>query len=120
MHQLLDDEEPEDYDVIRLWVVARIAKEFGVLPSAVARDLDEDPEHSSIVAIQMLGYAHAKAEYDAAKGDEKKLEHWKDSSTMDTVRDNTFKMMKARMDHRKQHPRGGVSDCRLCLSRRAK
>lgn len=96
--------------------MARIAKEFGVLPSVVARDLDNDPEQLSVVAMQFLSYARAKAEYDAADGDQKKLEHWKDSELMDTVRNNTFKAMKARMDHRKEHPKGGFADCRLCRS----
>lgn len=112
----MDDEEPEDYDVVRLWVIARVAKEFGALPSVVARDLDEDPEQLSLLAVQVLGYGSAKAEYDAAQGDAQKLKHWKNSDLMDTVRDNTFKAMKARLDHRRQHPKGGVADCRLCRS----
>lgn len=84
----------------------------------MARDLDDDPEQLSIVALQFLSYSRAKGEYDAADGDQKKLEHWKGSELMDTVRDNTFKAMKARLDHRKEHPQGGIADCRLCLSQK--
>jgi hypothetical protein len=82
----------------------------------VARDLDEDPEQLSLLAIQVLGYAQAKSEYDAAEGNAEKLKHWAKSDLMDTVRNNTFKGMKARLDHRRTHPKGGFADCRLCRS----
>lgn len=82
----------------------------------MARDLDEDPEQLSLLAIQVLGYGQAKAEYDAAEGDDKKLKHWKGSDIMATVRDNTFKGMRVRLDHRKAHPKGGDVACRLCRS----
>jgi len=82
----------------------------------VARDLDNDPEQLSLLAIQVLGYGTAKAEYDAAMGDMQKLKHWKNSDLMDTVRTNTDKAMRARLNHRRQHPKGGFADCRLCRS----
>jgi hypothetical protein len=88
-----------------------------VLPTVAARDLDEDPERLSLVALSLLAYSQAKGAYDAARGDEKKLEAWKDSNTMRRVKDNSFAAMKERMDHRKlKHPReGGVVGCRLCV-----
>jgi hypothetical protein len=82
----------------------------------VARDLDNDPEQLSLLAIQVLSYGRAKAEYDAAMGDMQKLKHWKNSDLMDTVRTNTDKAMRARLNHRRQHPKGGFADCRLCRS----
>jgi predicted RNA polymerase sigma factor len=94
--------------------VARVAKEFGVLPSVVARDLDEDPEQTSLVALHLLNYATAKAEYDGAGGDMEKLKHWKDSELMATVKTTSFEMMRARLEHRKTHRGQYHDDCRLC------
>lgn len=100
-----------------MWLAARIAKEFGVLPSVAARDLDDDPERLSLTAMSLLAYSQAKSAYDAADGDSKKLEPWKDSNTMRRVKDNTFAAMKERLDHRKlRHPNEGVQGCRLCES----
>lgn len=116
MHQLLDDEEPEDPDIVRIWVATRVAKEFGVLPSVAARDLDEDPERLSLIAVSLLAYSQAKSAYDAAEGDDKKLEAWKGSETMAKVRENTFTFMKQRMDHRTKHLKLKKTDpdCRYC------
>ena len=89
-----------------------------MLPTVAARDLDEDPERLSLLALTMLGYSQAKSAYDAANGDDKKLEPWKESNTMRAVKDNQFAAMKERMDHRKlKHPKDGVVGCRLCASR---
>jgi hypothetical protein len=97
-------------------VATRIAKEFGVLPSVAARDLDNDPERLSMIAVSLLAYSQAKAAYDAADGDDKKLEAWKDSDTMAEVRSNSFALMKDRMDHRTKHRKFGGKDpnCRYC------
>jgi hypothetical protein len=90
-----------------------------VLPSVAARDLDEDPERLAITAMTLLAYSQAKAAYDAADGDDKKLEPWKDSNVMRRVKDNTFAAMKDRLDHRKlRHPKEGIVGCRLCESER--
>jgi hypothetical protein len=100
-----------------LWLATRVAKEFGVLPSVAARDLDDDPERLSIIAMTLLAYHQAKSAYDAVDGDDKKLEPWKDSNVMRRVKDNTFAAMKERLDHRKlQHPHTGIVGCRLCES----
>ena len=88
-----------------------------MLPSVAARDLDDDPERLSLTALSLLAYSQAKSAYDAANGDDKKLEHWKDSDVMRRVSDNTFAGMKEQMDHRKlQHPKEGIVGCRLCES----
>jgi len=73
-----------------------VADQFHVLPSVAARDLDEDPERLSLVAISLLRYAHAKAEFDAADSDDS-LKHWKGSELMKTVKTNTFELHKARI-----------------------
>ena len=99
-----------------MWIATRIGKEFNVLPSVAAKDLDEDPERLSMTAVSLLAYSQAKSAYDAAEGDSKKLEAWRDSETMAEVRDNTFAFMKNRMDHRTKHLKLKVidPDCRYC------
>jgi len=85
----------------------------------VARDLDNDPEQMSIIALRLLSYAEAKAVYESSADDQKRRDKLvRDSELMKTVQENAFKAMKARLDHRKEHPKGGVADCRLCLSQR--
>ncbi len=69
-------------------MVAAIAREFRVLPSEVARDLDEDPRQLSISCFYVLRYAEAKRALDTAK-DPKSLEPWKGSKMMSEVKVNT-------------------------------
>jgi hypothetical protein len=87
---LLDDVEGEEVDphVSWLWTVAIISREFGVLPSVAARDLDSDPRRLSIACIYLLQYAEAKGAFDAAK-DDKALEPWKGNKMMNEVRRNS-------------------------------
>jgi len=47
-------------------MIAVVAKEFGVLPTQAARDLDRDPDRLSFECIGLLRYAEAKHEYDRA------------------------------------------------------
>jgi len=80
-----------------VWTVALIAKEFGVLPSLVVRDLEEDPEGSAIECLGFLRYAQAKSAFDEAKS-EKDLKPWKDSRMMDFVTKHTFDLKKERRE----------------------
>lgn len=89
----MDEKEPEDKDVKRLWIIALIAKEFGVLPTVVAEDLDNDPEMLSWKCIPLLRYADAKIAFDTAK-DEKSLTAWEGSKIMEAVMMNTFQLRK--------------------------
>ena len=41
-----------------------MAKEFGVLPSQAARDLDADPMRLSLSCLELLEYARAKGVHD--------------------------------------------------------
>jgi len=50
-----------------MWALAVVARTFGVLPTVVARDLNEDPERLSLVCAEMLQYADAKTAYDQAR-----------------------------------------------------
>ena len=77
------EKDLEDPGVHRLWIVAQIAKEFGVLPSAVARDFDSDPEQTSAVCLSLLRFAEAKAAYETAN--KKVLEAWEGSPMMAEV-----------------------------------
>jgi len=79
-----------------LWLVTQVAEQFHVLPSVAARDLDDDPERLSLVAVSLLRYAHAKAEFDVADSDDR-LKHWKGSELMKTVKKNTFELHQARI-----------------------
>ena len=83
LHQILDGRPPDDPDVARLWLCAVVAREFGVLPSAVARDLDEDPEQLSLLCLSLLRYAEAHAAYRRANKHE--LKAGRDSPMMRKV-----------------------------------
>lgn len=72
-----------------------IAETFGVLPSAVAYDLENDPEQYSLVCLPMLRYAEAKAAYERAK-DPKDLASWRNSNVMDMVTKNAFELARDR------------------------
>lgn len=86
-----------DAEMSWLWLIATIASEFHQLPSAVARDLENDPDRLSVEVLPLLRYADAKHAWDAAKGNSKKLEAWKDSKLMDQVRLNTNELHKERV-----------------------
>jgi len=64
-----------------------------VLPTVVARDLDRDPERLSLLCVEALEYARAKAAYDHAGGDRKKLDAWSGSQMMDLVESATFELV---------------------------
>jgi hypothetical protein len=78
-------------------MVAVLAKEFGQLPSVVARDLDEDPLRLSISCAHILSYAEAHHAFSRAK-DDKALEAWKGSKVMAQVRVNAGKLGGERRD----------------------
>jgi hypothetical protein len=87
---------PDDPDVRRLWTVAVIAKEFGVLPSVVARDLDRDAELMSLVCLDFLRYSEAKAAFDGAE-DDNALKPWRGSEMMALVKEHTFEIRGERL-----------------------
>ena len=79
-------------DVARLFTLGRIAKEFGVLPSEVARDLDEDPEQSALVCSELLHYAEA---YSVFRSNNKKMiEAWDGDTAMEAVKQNEFDLFR--------------------------
>jgi hypothetical protein len=91
---------PDDPDVRRLWTVAVIAKEFGVLPSVVARDLDSDAELMALVCLDFLRYSEAKSVFDNAESDEA-LKPWRGSEMMAMVKEHTFDIRGERLRARK-------------------
>lgn len=70
--------------------IARVAETFHVLPSQVARALDDDPEQLDIVCMGLLGYASVKAQFDQAGNDDSSIKHLEDHPFMLAVRKNTF------------------------------
>lgn len=72
-----------------------MAEAFHQLPSVVARDLDEDPEQLATACLSLLRYAEAYRAFKSAK-DEKSLEHWKGSQTMEAVKINTLQLVRER------------------------
>jgi hypothetical protein len=93
------------------------AKEFGQLPSVVARDMAEDPGGLTVACMPLLSYARCKSEWDAYKGDADKMEHWKGTDTLMAVEDNVFKGRKERLDHRSHSE--PVEGCRYCKKKGA-
>ena len=65
-----------------------------MLPSAVARDLDDDPEQSAILCLSMLRYAEAHAAFRRANKEE--LKAWRDNHYMDLV--NRYAFERAQRD----------------------
>lgn len=72
-----------------------MAKEFGVLPAVVARDLDRDPEQLSLLCLPLLRYAEAHAAYRRANKTE--LKAWKNSEMMRQVERIDFAIVEAEM-----------------------
>jgi hypothetical protein len=92
----LDDEEGEeleDPEVARMWTVAVVAEAFHVLPSVVARDLDEDPERLSLECLRLLNYAEARRALEAGEGDKP---WWKDNKLMAAASRNAGELMSER------------------------
>ena len=105
---------PEDSDVGRLWLLAKVGQAFNTLPSVVARALDDDPERIDITCASFLGYSQTKSAYDAASGDDAKLKSYGDES-VSRIRKNTFLMHKERLTHARQHrAEKDLDGCRLC------
>lgn len=82
----------------RLWICATVGKEFGVLPSAVARDLDDDPEQLSLLCLPLLRYAEAWAAYRRANKAE--LKAWRGSAMMRKVEEIDFAIAEEQMRER--------------------
>lgn len=98
----------------RLWLLAKIGETFHVLPSVVARALDEDPERTDLTAATLLGYAAVKRQYDLAKGDDAKTSHL-DEDTVARVRMNQFIGAKEKRRHAAEHrDERDLDGCRFC------
>jgi hypothetical protein len=90
-----------------------MAKEFGISPVQAARELDEDPEQTSLQALVLLNYAEAKRAYDAVSGNPKKLRGWS-SDIMATITKNTWDLSGLARDHHAGHPAMAGDECWLC------
>lgn len=94
--------------------MAVIAEAFHVLPTAVERDLYDDPEQLSLQCLSFIRYAEAKAAYDRSK-DSKDLESWRKSNVMEQVMANTHELA-----HDRTHPNADVKGCAGCRKARAR
>lgn len=95
LHRLLDDPESADTaDVRRLWAVATVAREFGVLPSEAARAMDADPERLDLVCAELVQYAEAKAAYERITDHKARDELVSRSKLAAEVEINTFAIAK--------------------------
>ena len=74
--------------------MATVAREFQVLPSVVARDLDSDPEMLSLECLSLLQYASAKALWDS----DPKRARSEGSAVMEQVIDNDFALAAEQME----------------------
>ena len=97
---MLDDEEPDDPDVRRLWLVATVADQFHQLPSMVARSLDSDPSRIDLAVIPLLRYNEAKHAFDNSK-DSDDLKPWQGNKIMEAVMKNTMELHRERVARRK-------------------
>jgi len=79
------------WQVRRELQIYRVAKEFGVLPSVVARDLDNDPEQLSYNLLPIGRYEEAYRAY--RRADPKELKAWAGSEVMEAVEANDFLMV---------------------------
>ncbi len=77
-------------------MVALISETFHVLPTAVVRDLENDPLQLSLACLQLLSYRNCKNEHDRAStrkdGAVKALVEWRKNwgSMADRVEANVF------------------------------
>ena len=97
---------PEDPDVVRLWAITLVCDHYGVLPSAAARELDEDPDMTALTCRSMSLYARARAAYEAAPSEET-LKSWGDSEIMRQVVDNALDLERERRKRRRESKTGG-------------
>lgn len=81
-------------------MIANIAETFHVLPTTVARDLDEDPERLSLLCLSVLRYAEAKSAEERSES-ESDLASWKGSQLMERVLENKFALHKEKTEARK-------------------
>ena len=89
--EIPDEDTPEDQetrDARRLLTIANVAREFHLLPTVVARDLDNDPDQLSLLCLQALRYSDAFRAY--KRGKKAEMDAWKDSSIMRQVTENDF------------------------------
>jgi hypothetical protein len=76
--------------------VAKVAKEFGVLPSQAARAMDADPEGIDLIALGLIRYAEAHAAYRRANKEE--LKAWQGSKVMAIVEENDFAVAREQLN----------------------
>ncbi len=69
--------------MVRLYHAALIAERFHISPIQALDDLEHDPHELGLLALTLLNYSAAKADFDSPKG--AKNSRWKDSPLWDRV-----------------------------------
>ena len=69
--------------MVRLYHAAMIAERFHISPIQALDDLEHDPHELGLLALTLLNYRAAKADFDNPKGS--KNSRWKDSPLWDRV-----------------------------------
>ena len=69
--------------MVRLYHAAMIAERFHISPTQALDDLENDPHELGLLALTLLNYGAAKADFDNPKG--AKNSPWKDSPVWDRV-----------------------------------
>ena len=89
-------EEIDDPEVGRLWLIAQIARTFGISPIQAREELEDDAEGLLLKVLPFHSYAEAYAAY--RRADATELKAWRESRMMRRVEE-----IDAALVQRKQH-----------------
>jgi hypothetical protein len=78
-------------------LISRVAKEYGLSPSAARRELETDPEHLALLIMDLRAYEAAKQAFDRARDKATGLQEWDGSPHMTLVETHTFELRQARL-----------------------
>lgn len=81
-----------------MWLIAQVARTFGISPIQAREELDSDAEELLLKLLPFYSYAEAHAVYRRAKKEE--LDAWKGVRIMQTVTDIDFALVKRERDGR--------------------
>lgn len=73
----------------RVWLIASIAQTFGLRPTIVAHDLDNDPEDLAVECLWAIRFGEAYFAYQ--RNDPNILKGWEGSRMMDLVKGEDFR-----------------------------
>lgn len=71
-------------------MIAQIADRFHVLPTAVEKDLDNDPDLTAMRCVELLAYAETFYKWKGAKNEQEFLKQLNNSESAKAVIENDF------------------------------